>query len=186
MIVTTGRSQAKFTEGYFDLQGALPAVPPSVDLHPGYFNETVGPFMRTQDKALAFASIDCDLYSSTQQVSARRGVLLRAGRWVQHGSERLHMVQVLEAWCGGTVLFFGQFDVFVNVAVVRNMVQVLEAVACYLVPGTVLYFDEFMGYDNWWATGEARAWFEAEQSGGGVEVEWLGYSVMQVLGALFV
>ena len=42
----------------------------------------------------------------------------------------------------------------------------LDAVACHLVPGSVVAFDEFMGYPGWSEHGEARAWWEVVEQYG--------------------
>jgi hypothetical protein len=65
-----------YNAGLFDLQGALPQVAENVQLHPGWFKESLPQFLgglsgrRTADgdDVVAFLHIDCDIYSSTALV----------------------------------------------------------------------------------------------------------------------
>jgi len=81
-----------YDKGFFDQKGILPTVPSNVQLHAGWFNATVGAAMRslataTPNLTVAFAHIDCDLYSSTRDV-----------------------LQQLKPWLGvGTLLLFDEF-----------------------------------------------------------------------------
>lgn len=73
-----------YDKGFFDQKGILPTVPSNVQLHVGWFNETVGPVMQalaTEDPtlAVAFAHLDCDLYSSTRDALQQIKPWLRAG-----------------------------------------------------------------------------------------------------------
>lgn len=54
--------------GTFDLKGHLPRVPKNVRLHPGYFEESLPPWLRDNQGQVAFVHLDCDLYSSTKTV----------------------------------------------------------------------------------------------------------------------
>jgi len=61
----------KFARGFFKLKDeSLPRVEENVQLHVGYFNETLPLFVQNylKDKTIAFLHIDCDLYTSTKQV----------------------------------------------------------------------------------------------------------------------
>ena len=55
----------KMVAGFFDRKGRLPRVPENVDLHPGWFEDSLPPFLKKHAAAAAFLHIDCDLYSST-------------------------------------------------------------------------------------------------------------------------
>lgn len=58
-------------KGAFDIGGGLPSVRDNVSLIKGFFSESLGPFRNTQQgKTIAFAHIDCDLYSSTKEFFA--------------------------------------------------------------------------------------------------------------------
>lgn len=46
----------------------LPEVPNNVQLIKGWFKDTLPPFLATHPESVAFAHIDCDLYSSTKEV----------------------------------------------------------------------------------------------------------------------
>lgn len=55
-------------KGAYDAGGKLPKVPDNVWLHPGWFDDSLPVFLRQQKARVAFANIDCDLYSSTRTV----------------------------------------------------------------------------------------------------------------------
>lgn len=55
-------------KGAFSLGGRLPAVKPNVQLHPGWFDQTVAPFLAKADEKVAFVHLDADLYTSTKTV----------------------------------------------------------------------------------------------------------------------
>ena len=46
----------------------LPKVPANVSLHPGWFENTLPEFLALTAGEVAFAHIDCDIYSSTRTV----------------------------------------------------------------------------------------------------------------------
>lgn len=54
--------------GKFSTQGRIPAVPSHVTLHTGLFEETLPQFKSEHAGPVAFAHMDCDLYSSTRSV----------------------------------------------------------------------------------------------------------------------
>lgn len=55
--------------GFFSRQGAIPAgLPANVELHVGWFQDTLPGFMASHPGPVRFAHIDCDLYSSTMTV----------------------------------------------------------------------------------------------------------------------
>ena len=55
----------KMHAGYFNRKGRLPRVPRNVELHAGWFDQSVPKFAAAHDERAAFMHIDCDLYSST-------------------------------------------------------------------------------------------------------------------------
>ena len=55
----------KMSAGYFNRKGRLPKVPKNVELHAGWFDKSLPPFMEKHEGPAAFLHIDCDLYSST-------------------------------------------------------------------------------------------------------------------------
>ena len=55
-------------KGAYDAGGRLPEVPDNVWLHPGWFDDSLPVFLRQQKGPVAFANIDCDIYSSTRSV----------------------------------------------------------------------------------------------------------------------
>lgn len=55
--------------GKFSTRGRLPDVGPSVDLVPGWFEETLPPYLTRQPtRRVSFVHVDCDLYSSARTV----------------------------------------------------------------------------------------------------------------------
>ncbi len=54
--------------GTFTTGGVLPTVRPEVTLHPGWFEETLPPFLAAHQGPVRLANLDCDIYSSTQTV----------------------------------------------------------------------------------------------------------------------
>ena len=58
----------RYSRHNFDVAGNLPKVPGNVALIPGWFNETVPPFLAQNAGSVSLLHIDCDLYSSTQYV----------------------------------------------------------------------------------------------------------------------
>jgi hypothetical protein len=56
------------TAGKFNARGRLPRVPANVTLHAGWFEDTLPPFLAAHAEPVAFANINCDLYSSTKTV----------------------------------------------------------------------------------------------------------------------
>lgn len=52
----------------FSLRGGLPNVPRNVELHKGWFNETLPVWRQKYQDKVAFMHIDCDLYSSTVDI----------------------------------------------------------------------------------------------------------------------
>ena len=52
----------------FSRGGKMPRVPSNVRLHKGWFSETLPPWIASNPGPIAFAHIDCDLYSSTVDI----------------------------------------------------------------------------------------------------------------------
>jgi hypothetical protein len=52
----------------FDVKGRLPRVPQNVELHQGYFEESLPKWLNEHPGQIAFMHIDCDLYSATQTI----------------------------------------------------------------------------------------------------------------------
>jgi hypothetical protein len=68
-----------FQKGAFSLGGELPRVEGNVRLHEGWFQETLPVFLAKNEGPVAFAHVDCDLYSSTQFVLNRLGDRVTSG-----------------------------------------------------------------------------------------------------------
>jgi predicted O-methyltransferase YrrM len=52
----------------FDLSGRLPKVPENVELHPGWFSDTIPVWKNKHSGPISFLHIDCDIYSSTKDI----------------------------------------------------------------------------------------------------------------------
>ncbi len=57
-----------FDKGAFNRHGHLPQVNPNVQLIKGWFNDTLLPFIQSQNKKVSFIHMDADLYSSTKYI----------------------------------------------------------------------------------------------------------------------
>jgi hypothetical protein len=65
--------------GHLNLDGAPPEVEDNVNLHIGYFADTLPGFLDKYDEPAAFVHIDCDIYSSTVTVLDALRPRLRPG-----------------------------------------------------------------------------------------------------------
>lgn len=54
--------------GTYSTGGRMPAMPAHVELHPGWFEDTLPPFFARHAGPVRLLHIDCDLYSSTRTV----------------------------------------------------------------------------------------------------------------------
>lgn len=61
------------------LNGSLPTVRDNVTLHKGWFEDTLPEFLKTCNEPLAFAHIDCVIYSSTKTVLDQLAPRLQSG-----------------------------------------------------------------------------------------------------------
>jgi Macrocin-O-methyltransferase (TylF) len=59
---------------------AQPSVPSNVELHKGWFQDTLPPFVAAHpNEAVAMLHVDCDIYSSTVTILQNIGPMLRTG-----------------------------------------------------------------------------------------------------------
>ena len=58
-------SGTKEQAGAFTQKGKLPKVPVNAVLHPGWFDQTLPPFLAANPGLVAFLHVDCDIYTST-------------------------------------------------------------------------------------------------------------------------
>ena len=63
----------------FDVRGRLPRVPQNVELHQGYFEESLPKWLNEHPGQIAFMHIDCDLYSATQTILTQTAPRLMQG-----------------------------------------------------------------------------------------------------------
>lgn len=55
-------------KGAFSTKGKMPKVEKNVRLYKGWFKDTMGPWLAANTGAVAFAHLDCDIYSSAREV----------------------------------------------------------------------------------------------------------------------
>lgn len=65
--------------GTFDRGGTLPKVPKNVELHKGWFSDTIPVWKGKHSDPVGFLHMDCDIYSSTRDVLALMKDRLRVG-----------------------------------------------------------------------------------------------------------
>jgi tetratricopeptide (TPR) repeat protein len=65
--------------GSYSTQGRLPATAAHVQLHPGWFEQTLPDFAARLEAPIALLHVDCDLYSSTRTVLTHLGPRLAPG-----------------------------------------------------------------------------------------------------------
>ena len=65
--------------GFLSRNGEAPTLEHNVEMYVGWFEDTVPKFAKNNEQALAFAHIDCDLYSSTMTVLENLSDRLRPG-----------------------------------------------------------------------------------------------------------
>jgi hypothetical protein len=61
-------SGTKEAKGAFDQRGKLPRIPPNAELHVGWFDATLPPFLAGDPSPCALVHVDCDIYVSTVAV----------------------------------------------------------------------------------------------------------------------
>ena len=74
-----------WVQGVGDLERQLPELPASVGVVPGWFNETLPPFVAKlgPEDRVTFLHVDCDLYSSTKTVFEFLGPRLAPYCWIE-------------------------------------------------------------------------------------------------------
>lgn len=55
-------------KGSYTTKGVIPSVPTNVQLHIGWFEDTLPKFLEQQSGPVRFVNVDCDIYSSTKTV----------------------------------------------------------------------------------------------------------------------
>jgi hypothetical protein len=63
----------------FNVKGKLPKVPGNVRLYPGWFENSLPPWLTENPGPVAFMHVDCDLYSSTKTIFNLLGDRLQPG-----------------------------------------------------------------------------------------------------------
>jgi tetratricopeptide (TPR) repeat protein len=113
--------------GLYAAPGPLPRVPDNVELHVGWFAETLPRFVADHPEPLRFANVDCDLYTSTLEGLEALAPLVVDGSVMVFdeylcnpdwpGQEHRALREVAEA--RGWALHYLAFSLFTKQAVVR-------------------------------------------------------------------
>lgn len=91
--------------GSYSTKGRKPRLPKNVELHEGWFSESLPSFMDAHPDAVRLAHIDCDLYSSTRTVLEHMGPRLRKGSilvfddFLGYPGWRDHEFRAFEEYC---------------------------------------------------------------------------------------
>lgn len=57
-----------YPKGSYSEKGKIPIVPKNVQIHKGWFNDTLPTFLKKHQEMVDFIHFDCDLYSSTKTI----------------------------------------------------------------------------------------------------------------------
>ena len=133
----TGLPQAWGNEpkGAYSTGGVIPKIEGEVFFHQGLFSDTIAPFLESEyvdpDAVLAYANIDCDLYSSTLDIlegMSRRivpGTILIFDEYICHPSWRQ---DEFRAWRECCKRFGWKYEYLAfSLATKQTIVRVLEA-----------------------------------------------------------
>ena len=92
--------------GYFDRGGALPQVASNVQLHKGWFSDSLALFISEhKNEKIDFMFVDCDLYSSTKDVFDNIGDGIAAGtiivldEVVGNPGWQHHVIKAFDEYC---------------------------------------------------------------------------------------
>ena len=98
----------RFARGAFSRNGSLPQVAGNVQLHKGYFDAVLGPFLAAQKSDISFVHMDCDLYSSTRDVLTacapyiRTGTIMVFDEFMNYPGWQQHEFRALSEFSAGT------------------------------------------------------------------------------------
>ena len=92
-------------KGKFSRQGVPPKLPDNVLLVVGMFEHTVASFLAERREQIAFAHVDCDLYSSTRTVLwamqpyLKPGAVLNFNEFSNYPQAHLHEAKAFQEFC---------------------------------------------------------------------------------------
>lgn len=96
----------KERKGKFDRQGKPPQVPGNVQLHVGWFDQTIAAFKAQHAEKLAFLHVDCDIYESTKIIFDNLGDRIASGtvivfdEYFNYPGWRLHEFKAFQEFVG--------------------------------------------------------------------------------------
>jgi predicted O-methyltransferase YrrM len=88
--------------GAFSRKGVLPKVPANVQLHKGWFSDTLAVWLGQNPEDVGFVHVDCDIYSSTREVlwalreRLRVGAVIVFDEYFNYPNWRLHEARALK------------------------------------------------------------------------------------------
>lgn len=139
IVAGVQRRKIGWSMGVYSTHGRLPAVPSSVSLHVGWFNESFPAFLDRQptSRAVAFAHLDADLYESSITIlhllattcRLRRGTVLAFDELFGSPAVEQHEWRALRdvARCFGLRFSFISFMAHERSAFGRAAVQIMDA-----------------------------------------------------------
>lgn len=120
-------SGTKEKSGAFTQRGKLPKVPGNVALHPGWFDQTLPPFIAANSGPAAFVHVDCDIYSSTVTIfTALReriqpGTVILFDEYFNYPGWRAHEYKAFQEFIAATGLTYK----YIGVSAEKGHVAVL-------------------------------------------------------------
>jgi hypothetical protein len=109
-------SGTRETRGRFSQKGRLPKVPANARLHPGWFEQSLPPFLQAHPGPASLLHLDADLYSSTKTVLTLMTPRIRPGtvplfdEYLGYWNWRAHEYRALQEWVresGATYSYIG-------------------------------------------------------------------------------
>lgn len=95
-------------KGRYSQGGKLPPVPSNVQLHKGWFDQTIPVFLAQNKEPVSFLHIDCDIYSSTKTVLELLGSRIQPGttivfdEYYNYHGWKLHEYKAFQEWIAAT------------------------------------------------------------------------------------
>ena len=92
-------------KGKFTRQGKPPAVRANVDLHVGWFDQTLPKFLDAHSGPVSLLHVDCDLYSSTRTVlellngRLMPGSIIIFDEYLNYPNWQAHEFKAFQEWC---------------------------------------------------------------------------------------
>jgi len=116
--------------GAFGGEG-IPTVEPNVELHVGWFDETLPAFLRDHDGDVSFVHVDSDIYSSARTIldglapRLRPGSIIVFNEYFNYPNWKQHEFRAFQEFCGDHAvdyeyLCWGMYEVAVAIRSIEN------------------------------------------------------------------